>query len=60
MAQGLRLPLSADWNSAVQQTKNLRYVVGPQGWVKILLAEPPELELMLAWLDESHRAVTKP
>jgi hypothetical protein len=34
-----------------------RFVIGPQGWAKVFLSDPPELELMLRWLDESYRAV---
>ena len=55
----LRLVASRKEAARLAKREPQRYVVGPQGWVKILLAEPPELELMLAWLDESHRAVTK-
>jgi predicted DNA-binding protein (MmcQ/YjbR family) len=56
-----RLRLLASRQEAAQLAKKepRRYVIGPQGWAKILLADPPPLELLLRWLDESYRAVAK-
>src|SRR4051812_32250518 len=56
-----RLRLLASRKEAEQLAKAepQRFVIGPQGWAKILLAEPPELELLLRWLQESYRAVGK-
>jgi YjbR len=55
----LRLTKSRAEAARLAKSEPKRFVVGPQGWAKIFLNEPPALELMLRWLDESYRAVTK-
>jgi predicted DNA-binding protein (MmcQ/YjbR family) len=56
-----RLRLTSSRGEAEELAKKSpeRFQIGPQGWAKIFLSEPPALELMLRWLDESYRAVTK-
>jgi hypothetical protein len=55
----LRLKASRAEAERLAKSEPRRFVIGPQGWAKIFLAEPPSLELMLRWLDESYRAVRK-
>jgi len=55
----LRLVASRAEAAALAKKEPRRYVIGPQGWAKLLLAEPPPLALMLRWLDESYHAVKK-
>jgi predicted DNA-binding protein (MmcQ/YjbR family) len=51
----LRLRKSAPEAQKLAKQEPQRYVIGPQGWAKIFLAEDPPLDLLLEWLEESYR-----
>jgi hypothetical protein len=55
----LRLTSSRAEAARLAKKEPQHFQIGPQGWAKIFLSEPPSLELMLRWLDESYRAVRK-
>jgi predicted DNA-binding protein (MmcQ/YjbR family) len=51
----VRLKKSAPEAQKLAKEEPQRYVIGPQGWAKVLLAEDPPIDLLLRWLEESYR-----
>lgn len=55
----LRLQASHADAARLAASEPHRYVVGPQGWVKIFLEQDPDPALLLRWLEESYGVVAK-